>query len=81
MRAPGHQPLKPRPMFEIIAVAEQDDPVRLAAVLIIDVPVGRELLKGDQEIVAMLGATAHHRSNQRQIERIDQRILGPFFEE
>ena len=35
----------------IIAIAEQDDAIGLAAVFIIDMPVGRKLLERDQEIV------------------------------
>ena len=35
----------------IIAIAEKDDAIRLAAILIIDMPIGGELLEGDQKIV------------------------------
>jgi len=35
----------------IIAIAEQDDAVRLAAILIVDMPVGGELLEGNQKVM------------------------------
>src|SRR5947209_12195114 len=78
--APAHevstardQLLKARAILEVIAIAEKDYAVRLAAVLIFNVPVGRELLDGDQQIVAQLCTAPDHGTDQRQIERIEQR--------
>jgi hypothetical protein len=87
-RAPAHemgaaldQFLEPRPVLEIVAVAEQDDSVGLAAVLIIHVPVRRQLLEGDQQIIAAVGAAANHRPQERQVEGVDLAMVGQFLEE
>ena len=45
MRAARDQRFEPRAVLEIVAIAEQDDPVGLAAVLVIDVPVVAQLLE------------------------------------
>ena len=52
MRALLNQRLKPCAVKFIVAVAEQDDPIGLAAILKIDMPVARHLLKRDEQIVA-----------------------------
>src|SRR5687768_16586229 len=65
-----------RAMLTIVAIAQEDDPVRLAAILIIHVPVRRELLKGYQQVVSPLGTAAHHRAEHGQVEWIDQRSVG-----
>ena len=72
MRAALDEALKQRLVLEVIAVAEQDDPVGLAAVFVIDMPVRRQLLERDQQIVAEQRAFAHHRPEHRQIEWVDQ---------
>src|SRR5438270_4087071 len=81
MRAAGHELLELRAIFEIVAIAEEDDPVGLAAVLIIDVPVGRQLLDRNQQIVPARSATSHHRADQRKIEGVEDSRFRPFLEE
>jgi len=76
MGAPLDQLLETRAIFQIVAIAQEDDPVGLAAVFIIDVPVGRELLERDQQVITTFGTAADHRAKQRQIEWIDDAILG-----
>jgi len=80
MRAAIDELLELRAIFEVVTVAEQDDSVGLAAVLIIDMPVGRELLDRDQEVVTERGAAPHHRPDQRQIERIEEGRVRPLLE-
>src|SRR4030095_5360433 len=45
MRAALDQLLELGPVLEIVAIAEEDDPVGLVAVFVIEVPVGRQLLE------------------------------------
>jgi hypothetical protein len=81
MRPVRNEILKPRSIFPIVAIAEEDDPIGFAAVFIVDVPVRRELLERDQQVIAVLGAAAHHRADHRQVKGVDQRDFGPFLEE
>ena len=81
MRAAGDELVELRAIFEIVAVAQQDDSVGLAAVLIVDVPVGRELLDRNQQVVTVRRAAPDHRADQRQIKGVEDRRLRPFLEE
>src|SRR5579863_1035912 len=56
MRALGDQLLQARTVFHIVAVAQKDDAVGLLAVLVGDMPVARQLLEGNEQIVAALRA-------------------------
>jgi len=76
MRAVFHEFLEARQVGQVVAVAEQDDAVRLAAVLVVLVPVARHLLKGDQQVVAAIGAGARDRAEHRQEKGIDLRFIG-----
>ncbi len=76
MRAVFHEFFQARQVGQVVAVAEQDDAVRLAAVLVVLVPVARHLLKGDQQVVAAIGAGARDRAEHRQEEGIDLRFIG-----
>ena len=76
MRVLRREQIEPRAILLIIAIAEQDDAVGLAAILIIDVPVVRQLLKRNQQIIAAQSARPCDRPEHRQEERVDQRIVG-----
>jgi hypothetical protein len=56
MRAVLDEFLEAREVGQVIAVAEQDDAVRLATVFVVLVPVARHLLEGNQQVIAPLGA-------------------------
>ena len=75
MRALPHELLEAQAVFEKVAVAEQDDAVRLAAVLVVDVPVARLLLERHEQVVPALRARARDRAEHRKEERIDQRVI------
>ena len=62
-------------VFEVIAIAEQDQAIGLLAVLVFHVPVARQLLEGNQQVVALQRAGAGQRAEHGQEERIDQRIV------
>ena len=76
MRPLADELLEPRARGDVIAVAEQQDAIGLAAVLIINVPVARRLLERDQQVVAGARAAAGQRSQHRQVEGVDQRVVG-----
>ena len=76
VRALAHELLEPRARGDIIAIAEQQDAVGLAAVLIVDVPVARQLLERDQQVVTGAGAGARQRAEHRQVKGVDQRVVG-----
>ena len=42
----------------IIAIAEKDYAIRLAAILIVDMPIGGELLEGNQKVMVASGGRA-----------------------
>src|SRR3546814_2920123 len=73
MRALSDELFEPGAVQLVIAIAEQDDPVGLAAVLVIHVPIGRELLERGEQIVSPRRAGAQDRFEHRQEERIDRR--------
>ena len=75
VRALVHELLEPQAIFEEIAVAEQDDAVRLTAVLVVDVPIARLLLERHEQVVPALRAGARDRAQHREEERIDLRIV------
>jgi hypothetical protein len=76
LRALLHQRGELVAIGEVIAVAEQDDAVGLLAVGVVGVPVTRELLERDQQVVAVLRAGAGDRAEHRKKKRIDVRIVG-----
>src|SRR3546814_15694540 len=76
MRALSDELFEPGAVQLVIAIAEQDDPVGLAAVLVIHVPIGRELLERGEQIVSPRRAGAQDRFEHRQEERIDRRAIG-----
>ncbi|NJK42531.1 MAG: NAD-dependent epimerase/dehydratase family protein [Aquincola sp.] len=88
-RAPAHemsalldQLLQLGPIVHIVAVTEQDQAVGLHAVFVVRVPVVRELLERDQQIVVMAGTGAGDRTEHRQEKRIDVRfVLGRVLEQ
>ena len=75
MRALPHELLEAQAVFEKVAVAEQDDAVRLAAVLVVDVPIARLLLERHKQVVPALRARARDGAKHRKEERIDQRVV------
>ena len=76
MRALRHQLLQPGAIDFIVAIAQQDDAVGLATILIIDMPVGRQLLETGQQIIAALGACLQDRPQHRQEEGVDPAFVG-----
>ena len=77
-----HQLLQLAAMGEVVAVAEQDQPVRLLAVGVVGVPVVRELLERDQQVLPVAGAGAGDRAQHRREERVDVRgVAGRVFEQ
>ncbi|MCW0449567.1 hypothetical protein NB706_002401 [Xanthomonas sacchari] len=82
-RAPAHevralvdQVLQPLLRLQVVAIAEQDQPVGLLAVAVVGAPVVRQLLERHQQVVAMAGAGAGDRPQHRVEERVDQRVVG-----
>src|SRR5215472_15915448 len=75
MRALLGQALEAFAVEAVVAVAEQDEPVGLAAVLVLLVPVSRALLEQDQQVVAALRAGARDRAEHRDEERVDRRVV------
>ena len=81
MRSALDQLFQPRSIFgDQSAIAEQNDSVGLAAVLIIDVPIGRELLDRDEQVISLLGTPPDHRSDQR-VKWIKQGRSRPLLKE
>src|SRR5579863_3389335 len=76
MRALGDQLLQARAVFHIVAVAQKDDTVGLLAVLVGDMPVARQLLEGNEQVVAALRAGSRDGAEHGEKKRIDQRIVG-----
>jgi hypothetical protein len=76
VRALVDQLLEARAVVEVVAVAEEDQSVGLATVLVVDVPVAGELLERDQEVIAALGAGPGDRAQHRDEKRVDQRVVG-----
>ena len=82
-RAPAHEAGAVRHQLvelvtigDVIAVTEQDDAVGLLALGEIRMPVLRQLLERDQQVVTLFGASASDRTQHRQKERIDMRLVG-----
>ena len=77
-----HQALEPRLGLQVVPVAQQDQAVGLVAVLVVGLPVGRQLLERDQQVVALQRAGPGDRTEHRQEERVDLRIVrGRILEE
>ncbi len=76
MRPLRHEVIEPRSIIRIIAIAEQDQPVGAVAVLVIGMPVGREILERNEQVIAMIGTRPHHRAQHAQEERIDLGLVG-----
>ena len=81
-RAPAHEMRALRDQVrqlalvgDVVAVAEQDQAIGLHAVLVVGMPVVRQLLEGHQQVMPMLGAGAGDRTEHRQEERIDVRVV------
>ncbi|PAV66108.1 hypothetical protein WR25_25775 [Diploscapter pachys] len=82
MRALRHQRLQPRLVQFVIAIAEQDDPVRLATVLVIGVPVGGELLERGEQVIPPRRAGAQDRPQHGEEEGVDEAaVVQRVFEE
>ena len=64
------------PVKFVIAITEQDNPVSFAAVFIIHVPIRRELLERDEQIIATLRAGAGERAEHREKERVNAGFVG-----
>jgi len=82
-RAPAHQfgaaraqLFEPAGVGQVIAVTQQDDAVGLLALGEVGVPVARKLLERDQQVVTMSRTGPRDRTQHRQEERIDVRIVG-----
>ena len=76
MRALLHQPLQPAAGFQIVSITQKDDAVGLLAVLVVGLPVGRQLLERDQQVVAAQCACTGNAAQHGQEERVDRRFVG-----
>ena len=76
VRALCHQPFEPGTIFLVVAIAEQDDAIGLAAVLVVLLPVLGQLLEGDQQVIALARRRARDRAEHRKEKGIDLRIVG-----
>src|SRR5882762_10057037 len=68
------QIIETQAMLQIIAIAQQNEPVGLVVVLVIFVPIRGLLLEGDQQIVSAARAGAGDRAQHRDEERVDCRV-------
>ena len=75
-RAAPDQFRKPGGVERVVAVAEQDQPVRPHRILVFDVPVVFHPLVGNQQIEPVIGAGPGDRSEHREEERIDHALVG-----